>query len=111
MELQSTNIVKTAKSSTLIIILIAVVVAAVIMAGLVTLLVVRKRKANRSSITVAKPVMETAPKSASISKTSVVETSNPVARLKQLKGMLDAGLITQQDYDEEKRKILEPHTK
>ena len=32
---------------------------------------------------------------------------DPMAKLKKYKEMLDAGLITQEDYDEQKRKILE----
>ena len=31
---------------------------------------------------------------------------DPVEKLKKMKEMLDNGLITQEDYDEQKRKIL-----
>ena len=90
MELQSTNIATT-KSLPLIMIVIAVLVVIVI-AGVVTLLMVYGRKSKKSAVAVA-------------------ETSNPASRLQQLKIMLDKGLITQQDYDEQKRKILEEYTK
>ena len=40
------------------------------------------------------------------SQTSGVLSSQGMQRLEQLKNMLDKGLITQQDYDEQKKKLL-----
>ena len=34
------------------------------------------------------------------------EQEDPIEKLKKYKEMLDAGLITQEDYDEQKKKIL-----
>jgi hypothetical protein len=44
---------------------------------------------------------------ASSPQTSGVLSSQGIQKLEQLKGMLDKGLITQQDYDEQKKKLLD----
>ena len=89
--------------------LVGLVVLAVV--AVVTLLMVRRRKSKRSTIAVAEPVKETAAGSVPMAQTSGAVSSDPVQRLQRLKGMLDAGLITQQDYDEQKKRILEEYTK
>ena len=109
MELQSTNIA-TAKSFPFIIV-IAIVVAAILIAGVASLLVLRRRKLKESAVAVAEPVMETAPRSVPMAQNSGGVSSDPTQRLQRLKGMLDAGVISQQDYDEQKKKILDEYTK
>ena len=39
------------------------------------------------------------------------QLSGDMLKLERLKGMLDGGLITQQDYDEQKKKILNEYIK
>ena len=109
MALQNTNIA-TSKSSSFIII-IAVIVAVIVIAGVVALLMVRRRKSIKSGVTVAEPIKQTTAKITPMAKTPGTEASDPTDRLQRLKVMLDKGLITQQDYDEQKKKILEEYTK
>ena len=59
----------------------------------------------------AEPVKDSTSKNMPIAKTHGAKPSDPGDRLRQLKVMLDKGLITQQDYDEQKKKILEDYTK
>jgi PKD repeat protein len=107
----ASEIISTNKSSSLMIIVILFVVALILIAGVVTLLIIRRRKSKKKAIAETKPVKETASKSVPMAKTSTMEASDPANRLQRLKVMLDKGLITQQDYDEQKKKILEEYTK
>ena len=109
MVLQSTNIA-TSKSFSFIIIIIAVVVVVVI-AGVVTLLMVHRRKSKKGAMAGVEPVKETGTTKTPLTRIPGVEVFDPADRLKQLKVMLDKGLITQQDYDEQKKKILEEYLK
>ena len=110
MALQSSNITTT-KSLQLIKILIAVVVVVIVIAVAVTLLMVRRRKSKKSAVAVTEPIKQATAKNAPIAQTPGAESSDPGNRLQQLKVMLDKGLITQEDYDEQKKKILEEYTK
>ena len=82
--------------------LIGLIVIAV--AALVTLLMLRTKKSKKGVINEAKSVKEAESQSALTAKTSKANLSDPSNRLQQLKIMLDKGLITQQDYDEQKKR-------
>ena len=99
----------TSKSSSFIIIIVAVI-ALVVIAGVLALLLVRRKKSKKGP-SATELIKETAARNAPKAKTKGMETSNPADRLQRLKVMLDKGLITQQDYDEQKKKILEEYTK
>lgn len=85
--------------------------AVVVVVAVVILLLVRRRKSKKSGVAVAELIKETESKNMPIGKSPGSKTSDPGNRLQQLKLMLDKGLITQQDYDDQKKKILEEHTK
>ena len=107
----STMVTITTAKSFPFIIVIPIVVAAIIIAGAASFLVLRRRKLKKGAVAVGEPVMGTAPKSGPMAQNSGGLSSDPTQRLQRLKGMLDAGVISQQDYDEQKKKILDEYTK
>ncbi len=103
MELQSTNIA-TAKSSPFIKIVIAV--AVVLVLGVVIFLIFRRRKSKKSATAAGTILQPTTASGAPAAQVPKALDSNAISRLERLKELLDKGLITQQDYDEQKQKIL-----
>ena len=93
-------------------IIIGVVVTVVVVVGAGSFIAIRRRKSKRAINAVKKngaASISTPPQPTRLPSAQGPSALSPAAlqKLQQLKQMLDKGLITQQDYDEQKKKLFE----
>jgi hypothetical protein len=105
-ELQNTNIASGSLSFPWLIIVIVIVIIAVV--AVVLVLVLRRRKHRKSTVpqgTMATTYPAQSPPMAPSSSPQALSIET-MQKLQQLKTMLDKGLITQEDYDAQRKRLL-----
>ena len=96
-QLQSTNIPTSGVSSSNVLLYAIIIIIVLVLAAVIGFLALKRRKSKRTRVE--------SPQQKSQSTTAM--DANAVQKLNKLKDMLDKGLITQEDYDKQKKMLLE----